>query len=80
MKEWQIAALGYKKFQSWNIDENTVEVGVPANTSDELSKQTRTIPFKGSDILYPGTGHTITGINTSIDLSALWEISSALKR
>src|SRR5260221_7544642 len=51
--EWQMAALGYKKLQAWNIDENTIEVGVPANTSDELSKQTRTIPFKGSDILYP---------------------------
>jgi formylglycine-generating enzyme required for sulfatase activity/disulfide oxidoreductase YuzD len=53
IKEWQIAALGYKKFQSWNIDENNIEVGVPANTTDELSKQSRTIPFKGSDILYP---------------------------
>jgi len=53
IREWQIAALGYKKFQSWDIDENTVEVGVPVNTLDELSKQSRTIPFKGSDILYP---------------------------
>ena len=53
IKEWQIAALGYKKFKSWDIDENTIEVGVPANSSDELSRQNRTIPFKGSDILYP---------------------------
>lgn len=56
LKEWQIAALGYKKFQSWNLDENDVEVGIPENPSDEVSKKSRTIPVKGNDILYPWYG------------------------
>ncbi len=33
LKEWQIAALGYDKFQSWNILENTVETMVPRDTT-----------------------------------------------
>ncbi|HMJ71384.1 MAG TPA: SUMF1/EgtB/PvdO family nonheme iron enzyme [Cyclobacteriaceae bacterium] len=37
LNEWQIAALGYDKFQSWNLLENTVEVIV---AKDSLSMET----------------------------------------
>ncbi|WP_165823791.1 formylglycine-generating enzyme family protein [Pseudochryseolinea flava] len=53
IKEWQIAALGYAKVQTWELDENNVEVGIPKNATDELTKDHRTIPVKGNDILYP---------------------------
>ena len=57
LREWQIAALGYDKFQSWELDENIVEVNVPKNEKDELSKGFRKIPVKGNDILYPWYKH-----------------------
>jgi hypothetical protein len=55
IKEWQIAALGYKNFQSWNIEENTVELNIPKNSTDEICKNcaTKTVSFKESGILYP---------------------------
>lgn len=56
LKEWQIAALGYKKFQSWELDENEVEVGIPRNPGEEVAVKKRIIPVKGSDILYPWYG------------------------
>ncbi len=33
LKEWQIAALGYYKFQSWNLLENKVESIVPPDSN-----------------------------------------------
>jgi hypothetical protein len=53
VNEWQIAALGYDKVQSWVLDENNVDVGIPKNKTDELTKDTRTVPVKDNDILYP---------------------------
>jgi formylglycine-generating enzyme required for sulfatase activity len=53
IKEWQIAALGYKKFQSWELEENEVEVLIPNNTVDEVGKNRKIIPVKGNEILYP---------------------------
>jgi len=53
LKEWQIAALGYKEFQSWDLDENEVEVGIPEKPGDEVAIKHRTIPVKGNDIRYP---------------------------
>jgi CarboxypepD_reg-like domain/Sulfatase-modifying factor enzyme 1 len=53
IKEWQIAALGYKKFQSWDLDENIVEVGIPRHPGEEVAIKWRPIPVKGNDILYP---------------------------
>ncbi len=53
LKEYQIAALGYKKFQSWELDENEVEVGIPEKPGDEVAIKHRTIAVKGNEILYP---------------------------
>ncbi|HEY5823505.1 MAG TPA: SUMF1/EgtB/PvdO family nonheme iron enzyme [Cyclobacteriaceae bacterium] len=53
IKEWQIAALGYPKFQSWVLEENNVEVRIPDHPGEMLGKQKKTIPFKGNDIRYP---------------------------
>jgi len=53
LKEYQMAALGYKKFQSWELDENEVEVRIPEKPNDEVATKHRTIPVKGNDILFP---------------------------
>lgn len=53
LQEWQIAALGFKKFQSWTLDENVVEAVVPADTITEFGRGKKTtIPVKDG-ILYP---------------------------
>jgi formylglycine-generating enzyme required for sulfatase activity len=56
LKEWQIAALGYKKFQSWELDENEIETGIPRNPNEEVAIRKRLVPVKGNDILYPWYG------------------------
>jgi len=55
VNEWQIAALGYKGFQSWKIEENTVEMTTPKNSTDEICKgcDVKKVSFKESGILYP---------------------------
>ncbi len=56
LQEWQIAALGYPKFQSWNLLENQVEVIIPKQDSViELSKKGKriTVPVDNKEILYP---------------------------
>jgi len=53
IKEWQIAALGYPKFQSWVLEENEVEIRIPDHPGEMLGKQKKIIPFKGNDIRYP---------------------------
>ncbi|HMI67574.1 MAG TPA: SUMF1/EgtB/PvdO family nonheme iron enzyme [Cyclobacteriaceae bacterium] len=53
LKEWQIAALGYPKFQSWDLEENTVEVRDLKYPGGEVGGLKRVIPVKGNDILYP---------------------------
>ena len=53
LNEWQIAALGYPKFQSWNLDENIVEVVIPQDTISEARQGKKaTIPVN-DEILYP---------------------------
>lgn len=56
LKEWQIAALGYKKFQSWNIEENEVEVGIPKIPGEMIPNKKIMMAVKGNDILYPWYG------------------------
>ncbi|HZY78544.1 MAG TPA: SUMF1/EgtB/PvdO family nonheme iron enzyme [Cyclobacteriaceae bacterium] len=41
LQEWQIAALGYDKFQSWNLRENTVEVFVAKDSMQMATHETR---------------------------------------
>ena len=56
LNEWQIAALGYPKFQSWNIDKNMVEVVIPQDTISEVGQGKKaTIPVN-DEILYPWWG------------------------
>lgn len=57
LNEWQIAALGYSKFQTWELTENLVEVVVPDDSLQmTLQKGTKkTIPV-GMDVLYPWFG------------------------
>lgn len=53
LKEWQIAALGNPGFQSWNVEENTVEVVISDSLTMLPNKGIRkTIPV-GKDVLYP---------------------------
>jgi formylglycine-generating enzyme required for sulfatase activity len=54
LKEWQIAALGYDKFQSWNLLENKVETLIPRDTSrlEMLAGDRHIIPVTDR-VLYP---------------------------
>jgi len=54
LKEWQIAALGYSKFQTWDVQENLVDVLVSDDSLQMLPHKgvRKTIPV-GKDILYP---------------------------
>ena len=52
LDEWQIAALGYDKFQSWTLRENIVEIIVPKDTIDVFKGQ-RTKMKVDDTILYP---------------------------
>jgi formylglycine-generating enzyme required for sulfatase activity len=53
LQEWQIAALGYPKFQSWNLLENTVEVVIPDDTTSATFKgKKQSVPVT-MDFLYP---------------------------
>jgi formylglycine-generating enzyme required for sulfatase activity len=56
MNEWQIAALGFKGFTSWNLDENTMTVGVPSDSSMELSVKGKTTQVSAKDVSYPWWG------------------------
>jgi formylglycine-generating enzyme required for sulfatase activity len=58
MNEWQIAALGAPKFQSWNLNENKVEVIIMEDTLAEASKKGKkvTLPVT-DDFLYPWWNH-----------------------
>ncbi|HZY78543.1 MAG TPA: SUMF1/EgtB/PvdO family nonheme iron enzyme [Cyclobacteriaceae bacterium] len=54
LKEWQIAALGYTKFQSWELHENTIEVIVPLDSATkDWSKGKRKKIQVDDNILYP---------------------------
>lgn len=56
VNEWQIAALGFKGFTSWNLDENTMTVGVPSDSSMELSVKGKTTQVSAKDVSYPWWG------------------------
>ena len=53
LKEWQIAALGNPKFQSWDLDKNTLEVVIPEDTIAEFQKGKKSIIPVNDEILYP---------------------------
>ena len=57
LQEWQIAALGNAKFQTWNLEENMVDVVI---SGDSLSMAPRKGVRKsirvGKDVLYPWYG------------------------
>jgi hypothetical protein len=56
LNEWQISALGYDKFQSWNLLENTVEVIVAKDTMQMATHETKGERRKvkvDKDIQYP---------------------------
>ncbi|NOT74848.1 MAG: SUMF1/EgtB/PvdO family nonheme iron enzyme [Cyclobacteriaceae bacterium] len=54
VKEWQIAALGYVDFASWNLDENTVKVTIPPpGNEDEIVKGKETVIPVDNTVLYP---------------------------
>ncbi len=56
ISEWQIAALGFKNFTSWNLDENTLTVGVPADSTMEFSAKGKTMKVSAKDVSYPWWG------------------------
>ncbi|MGI9542145.1 MAG: SUMF1/EgtB/PvdO family nonheme iron enzyme [Cyclobacteriaceae bacterium] len=47
-KEWQVAALGYPQFPSWNIKENVVEAGASNNR-----RKTKAYDLKDYEVKYP---------------------------
>ena len=53
LKEWQIAALGNPKFQSWDLDKNTLEVVIPEDTIAEFQKGKKSIIPVNDEVLYP---------------------------
>jgi len=54
LKEWQIAALGYPKFQSWNLMENQVQVVINKQDSAiELARGIKKMIPVDKDLLYP---------------------------
>jgi formylglycine-generating enzyme required for sulfatase activity len=59
INEWQVAALGYKKIQSWVLEENSIELQIQKNPNDMLCVKDcehKVVPFKESGILYPWYG------------------------
>ncbi len=56
LKEWQIAALGNPKFQSWNLKENTIEVTIPTDTLMEIAKGEKKVIPVDDKVLYPWWG------------------------
>ncbi len=56
VKEWQIAALGYKGFTSWNLDDNILTVGMPIDSIMELSVKGKTKQISAKDASYPWWG------------------------
>ncbi|MEJ7646781.1 MAG: SUMF1/EgtB/PvdO family nonheme iron enzyme [Chryseolinea sp.] len=57
LREWQIAALGYDKFQSWQLEDNRVDVIISPDSVDMLPKKgvRKSIPV-AHDVLYPWYG------------------------
>ena len=53
LREWQVAALGNPKFESWDLDENTLQVVIPDDTIAEFQKGKKTTIPVDNEILYP---------------------------
>lgn len=55
INEWQIAALGYKAFQSWDINVNIIEVQIPEKAEEDFCTNcpVTKVKFSESDIRYP---------------------------
>ena len=58
IKEYQIAALGYKNAPSWELADITVDVGISEKGEGDLSKGKRKQQVNGNEILYPWHGST----------------------
>lgn len=56
IKEWQIAALGNPRFQSWDLDQNTLEVVIPEDTVSEFRSGKKTTIPVNAEIMYPWWG------------------------
>lgn len=54
LKEWQIAALGEPRFQSWEIGENFVETIIPKDTMKIF--EGKKVKAKADTVLYPWFG------------------------
>jgi CarboxypepD_reg-like domain/Sulfatase-modifying factor enzyme 1 len=57
IKEWQIAALGAPRFESWTLNENKVEVIIPDDTLAESKKGKKVILPVTDDFWYPWWNH-----------------------
>jgi formylglycine-generating enzyme required for sulfatase activity len=57
LQEWQIGALGYAKFQTWNLEENMVDVVISDDTLSMAPRKgvRKSIPV-AKDVLYPWYG------------------------
>jgi len=57
LPEWQIAALGNLKFQTWNLEDNMVDIIISDDSLSMLPKKgiRKSIPV-GKDVLYPWYG------------------------
>lgn len=57
LEEWQIAALGYDKFNTWNVADVRVEVIISPDSLEILPRKgQRKFIAVGSDVLYPWYG------------------------
>jgi formylglycine-generating enzyme required for sulfatase activity len=57
LQEWQIAALGYDRFQTWNLEDNMIDVIVSADSMEiQPGKGVRRSIRVGKDELYPWYG------------------------
>jgi formylglycine-generating enzyme required for sulfatase activity len=57
VKEWQIAALGATKFESWTLNENKVEVIIPEDSLAESGKGKKVILPVTDEFWYPWWNH-----------------------
>ncbi|MGC4023343.1 MAG: SUMF1/EgtB/PvdO family nonheme iron enzyme [Cyclobacteriaceae bacterium] len=56
ISEWQIGALGFKGFTSWNLDENIMTVGVPPDSVAELNMKGKSTKLSAKNVSYPWWG------------------------
>ncbi|HTH55864.1 MAG TPA: SUMF1/EgtB/PvdO family nonheme iron enzyme [Cyclobacteriaceae bacterium] len=56
INEWQMAALGYSKFQTWTLDENKVEVTDFGDSTTMIGGPGKHIVINAADIDYPWHG------------------------